>query len=66
MKGLWILAADDIMRYYLTENTAGFDFVFLADQSSNPKDLNAIIHTGANGLNALYELMDVKPQVQQP
>jgi len=66
MKGLWILAADDIMRYYLTENTAGFEFVFLADKSSNPKDLNAIIHTGSKGLNALYDLMDVKPLVQQP
>ncbi|MDF7799002.1 YiiX/YebB-like N1pC/P60 family cysteine hydrolase [Pontiellaceae bacterium B1224] len=64
MKGLWILAADDILRYYLTQNPGGFDFVFLADQSSNPKDFNAVIHTGPKGLEALCELMDVKPPAQ--
>jgi hypothetical protein len=64
MKGLWILAADDILRYYLTQNPAGFDFVFLADQSSDPKDFNAVIHTGPAGLDALYKLLDVKPPAQ--
>jgi hypothetical protein len=64
MKGLWILAADDILRYYLTQNPAGFDFVFLADQSANPKDFNAVLHTGPKGLDALYKLMDVKPPAQ--
>ncbi|MDF7807539.1 YiiX/YebB-like N1pC/P60 family cysteine hydrolase [Pontiellaceae bacterium B12219] len=64
MKGRWILAADDILRYYLTQNPAAFDFVFLADQSSDPKNFNAVIHSGPKGLDALYELMDVTPPVQ--
>lgn len=63
MKGRWILAADDILRYYLVQNPSAFELVLLADQSSNPHDFNAVIHTGAEGLKALYDLMETTPPV---
>jgi hypothetical protein len=60
MRDLWILAADDIIRYYLAQNPEAFEFILLADQSSNPEDFNAVIQTHENGLKALYKLMDVQ------
>jgi hypothetical protein len=60
MRGIWILAADDILRYYLAQNPEAFEFILLADQSSNPKDFKAQILTHEEGLKALYKLMDVK------
>ncbi len=59
MKGRWILAADDILRYYLSHNPEAFEFILLADQSSDPKDYNAELLTGSTGLKALYQLMDL-------
>ncbi len=59
MKGVWILAADDILRYYLAQNPAAFDFILLADRSSDPKDRKAEIQLGDEGLQALYDLMGV-------
>ncbi len=56
----WILAADDIIRYYLAQNPEAFEFILLADQSSNPEDFNAVIQTHGAGLKALYKLMDVQ------
>jgi hypothetical protein len=60
MRDLWILAADDIIRYYLAQNLEAFEFILLADQSSNPEDFNAVIQTHEDGLKALYKLMDVQ------
>lgn len=60
MKGRWILAADDILRYYLGQNPDAFEFILLADQSSDSNDFNAVITQGENGLEALYKLMDVE------
>jgi hypothetical protein len=60
MRNLWILAADDIIRYYLAQNPEAFEFILLADQSSNPEDFNAVIQTHEEGLKALYKLMDVQ------
>ena len=60
MKGMWILAADDILRYYLGHNPGGFELVMLADMSSEAGDYQAQILTGAEGLKAVYKLMDVQ------
>jgi hypothetical protein len=60
MKGMWILAADDILRYYLAQNPEAFEFALLAEKSTDPDDYKAVIRTGAEGLHALYELMDVQ------
>jgi hypothetical protein len=59
MKGRWILAADDILRYYLSQNPEGFEFVLLADQSADTTDYKADLQTGPEGLKALYKLMDL-------
>jgi hypothetical protein len=56
-RGLWILSADDLLRYYLTKNPDAFSFILLASQSSDPKNYKAEIQTGPQGLSALYQLM---------
>ena len=60
MKGIWILAADDILRYYLIQNPEAFEFILLADQPTDSTDYHAEIKIGEDGLAALYELMQVK------
>ncbi|CAA6691775.1 Unannotated [Lentimonas sp. CC19] len=66
MKGRWILAADDILRYYLAQNPEAFEFILLADQSNDSKDFNAVLHTGPAGLDTLYELMNLpEPTAKQ-
>jgi hypothetical protein len=63
LRGLWILDADRILRYYLEQNPEAFEFILFADQSSGPDPRKAEIHTGADGLHLLYELMDAeRPQ----
>lgn len=61
LKGRWILAADDILRYYLSQNSEAFEFILLADQPSDPDDYKAVIHTGPEGLQSVCELMDIPP-----
>ena len=65
MKGRWILAADDILRYYLEQNPNAFEFILLADQPSTPNDYQAEILEGATGLTALYQLMEIDQQAAQ-
>ncbi len=60
MKGRWILAADDILRYYLGENPAAFEFILLADKAPNSNNFNAEITQGDQGLKVLYQLMKVQ------
>ena len=60
MKGRWILAADDILRYYLGHNPAAFEFILLADKGADSKDFDAVITPGDEGLEALYQLMEVE------
>ena len=62
MKGRWILAADDILRYYLQQNPQAIEFILLADQPSDSHDYEADIQEGASGLAALYKLMEVDQQ----
>jgi len=56
-RGLWVLSADDILRYYLTENPDAFDFILLANQSSDSKSYKAEIQTGPQGLSDLSQIM---------
>ena len=65
MKGRWILAADDILRYYLEQKPNAFEFILLADQPSTPNDYHAEILEGADGLTALYQLMEIDQQAAQ-
>ena len=63
LRGLWILDADGILRYYLEQNPDAFEFILFADQSSGSDQRKAEIHTGTEGLQSLYELMDAeRPQ----
>jgi hypothetical protein len=65
MKGRWILAADDILRYYLAQNPEAFEFILLAEQGSDPNDHSAVIHTGSDGLQTLSDLMNVNNVAQE-
>ena len=58
-KGRWILAADDIVRYWLSKNPDGFEFVLLAEMSRGANDHSAIISAGTAGEARLRELMKV-------
>jgi hypothetical protein len=58
-RGLWVLSADDILRYYLTENPNAFTFILLATQSSDSKSYKAEIQTGPQGLSDLYQIMNL-------
>jgi len=60
MKGRWILAADDILRYYLGQNPAAFEFILLADKAPDSNNFNAEITQGDLGREALYQLMKVE------
>lgn len=57
LKGMWILAADDLLRYALDTNPSAFDVVLLADRAPDDRDYRARIRTGEEGRQALYELM---------
>ena len=59
MKAMWILAADDILRYYLDLNPEAFDLILLADQGPVADDFSAHIYYGAEALERLSELMGV-------
>ena len=59
MKGRWILAADDILRYYLIQNREAFELILLADHGADPGNHKAMIHTGDKGLTRLVALMGV-------
>ena len=59
LKGMWILAADDLLRYALKGNSPAFEFVLLADRVPDDPEFNARIRTGAEGQRALYELMEL-------
>jgi hypothetical protein len=58
-RGLWVLSADDILRYYLMENPDAFDFILLATQSSDTKSYKAEIQAGPQGLSDLYQIMNL-------
>jgi hypothetical protein len=61
LRGLWILDADGILRYYLEQNPDAFEFILFADQAGGHDKRKAEIHTGPQGLQLLYELMDSEP-----
>ena len=44
-----ILAANDILRYYLSPNPSTFKFILLAEQGSDPNDYGVVIRTGFGG-----------------
>jgi hypothetical protein len=60
MKGLWILDADGLIKYYLAQNPEAFEFILLAEKAADSKDNRANLLTGSEGLQALYDLMDVE------
>ncbi len=58
-KGLWVLAADDILRYYLTDNPAAFEFVLYAEEDPEGSDRSAIVRSGPDGFARLCQVMGV-------
>lgn len=57
------LTAGDILRYYLEKNPDAFEFVMLADQAPHTNYM-ATITEGEDGLEALYELMNITQPAQ--
>ena len=51
------LSADDIALYYLNKHPGAFQFVLYAEEDPNGKDHEALILTGADGIQRLKELM---------
>jgi len=51
------LSADDIALYYLNRHPGAFQFVLYAEEDPNGKDHQALILTGADGVQRLNELM---------
>jgi hypothetical protein len=56
-RGLWVLAADNIVNYVLEENPDAFDVILFADQLPDSKDFNATVKIGADAHAALKKVM---------
>ena len=59
MRGQWILAADDILRYALKQNPEAFDFVLFAEADPEASDRSALLQPGSDGLQTLKTLMGI-------
>jgi len=59
LDGRWVLAADDLVKYYLSGSPDVFDFVLFAEEASKGRDFSAVVRTGHEGEDRLRKLMAV-------